>query len=102
MTSFRETVNRAADNAGLSVKNQVATNSFSLLVHTMIELGQLKLPHGAIGVLSDVLKERTGHAVPGGSLRWYRVQIMKDPEYVARFVKLPPAFDLLVRTGQPA
>lgn len=102
MTSFRQTVEKAADKAGLSIKNPVAANAYLLLAWTVIEWGQLKLPHGGLAVLSEVAKERTGHAIPTGSLRWYRVQLMKEPETVARVVTLPAGFDLLVRASQAA
>ncbi len=81
MTSFRQTVEKAADKAGLSIKNPVAANAYLLLAWTVIEWGQLKLPHGGLAVLSEVAKERTGHAIPTGSLRWYRVQLLKEPSW---------------------
>lgn len=95
--TFRDTVEKAADKAGLSIKNPVAANAYLLLAWTMVEWGQLKLPHGGLAILSQVSKERTGHAIPTGSLRWYRVQITKEPEMVAKIVALPTAYDLLVR-----
>lgn len=101
MTSFKDLVERAADKADLSISNAVAANGLSLLVHTMIECGKPKLPHGSIPILSEVLKERTGHRVTGGSLRWYRVMLDKDPEFVARFITLPAAYETLVRGSAP-
>lgn len=95
--NFRETVNQAADNAGLSIKNPVAANAYLLLAWTVIEWGQLKLPHGGLAVLSEVAKERTGHAIPTGSLRWYRTMMLREKEMVARVVTLPAAFETLVR-----
>ncbi len=100
--NIKELANAAADKAGLSIKQTVAANGYLLLAHAIAEHGSLKLPHGALGVLSQVAKERIGHAIPSGSLRWYRVQLMKDPEMVGRIVDLPPAFQLLVRAGQTA
>lgn len=99
--TFQETVNRAADKAGLSIKNSVAANGYLLLAHTMIEWGKLKLPHGGLAVLSEVAKERTGHRITTGSLRWYRTMMMREKEMVARVVILPSAFEhLLVRSQQ--
>lgn len=100
--SFRDKVNRAADRAGLSVKNPVATDAFALLVHTMIECGQVKIPYGGTAILAEVMQERTGHTVTGGSFRWYVMILRNDPEYVARFVTLPAAFETLVRKGKAA
>jgi hypothetical protein len=100
--TFRETVEKAADKAGLSTKNSVAANGYLLLAWCIVEHGQLKLPHGGLAILSQVSKERTGHAIPTGSLRWYRVQLIKEPEMVARVVSLPAGFDLLVRASQAA
>ena len=97
MTSFRQTVEKAADKAGLSIKNSVAANAYLLLAWTMIEWGQLKLPHGGLAVLNEVAKERTGHGIPTGSLRWYRTMMMREPEVVAKIVTLPAAFETLVR-----
>lgn len=101
--NFRETVESAADKAGLSVKNPVAVNGYLLLAWTAIEWGQIKMPQGAFSVLSEVAKECTGHAIPTGSLRWYRTMMLREPEMVARVVTLPAAFErLLVRAGQAA
>lgn len=101
--TFRETVEKAADKAGLSIKNPVAANAYLLPAWTMVEWGQLKLPHGGLAILSQVSKERTGHAIPTGSLRWYLTMLRKDHELVARVVTLPSAYEqLLVRESQPA
>lgn len=92
-----ETVNRAADKADLSIKNTTAANAYRLLAWTMVECGNVKLPYSSLTVLSNVMKERTGLATSTGSLRWYRVQLMKDTETVDRMVGLPTAFKTLVR-----
>ena len=100
MNSFKALVDRAADRANLNVANPVATNALGLIVHTMVECGQLKLPKGALQTVAEVLKDRTGHTYSGGSLRWYRVMLSKDPEFVARFMTLPEGYQMLVRDGQ--
>ncbi len=94
--TLRDTINAAADKAELSPSLTVNRNGFLLLAHSMVEYGSLKLPYGALGILSAVLKERTGHAAPTGSLRWYSSTMRKDPAMVEKIVPLPAAFKLLV------
>ena len=100
--TLRDLVNKAADRADLSVTNQVAANGLSLLVWTMVEAKQLKLPVGALGIIGEVLKERTGHRYSGGMLRWYRSLLSTDEARVSRFITLPDEYHLLVRASQAA
>lgn len=100
--TFLEKVNRAADEAQLTIKNTIAVNGYRLLAHTIVEHGSLKLPHGSLAILSQVTKERIGHAIPTGSLRWYKTTMLRDMDTVDQAVGLPEAFKTLVRTGQAA
>lgn len=94
---FRQTAELAASKAGLDPKQfTVAVNAFRLIAHAIAEHGQLKLPHGAFDILSDVSKQYLGLRIASGSLRWYRNSMMKDPKMVAKLVDLPEAY-LLVR-----
>lgn len=100
--AFKALVERAADKAGIPVEEEmVASNGLLLLVWTMVECGQLKLPRGALAIIADVLQERTGHHYTGGLLRWYRALLTTDEVRVGRYITLPGEYrDLLVRTGQ--
>jgi hypothetical protein len=95
--SFRDTVNKAATKAGLSLKMTVAANGYLLLAHTMLEHGKIKLPHGGLAILSEVAKDHIGHTIPTGSLRWYKTTMLKDMETAGKIVALPKGFETLVR-----
>ena len=98
--TLRDKINAAADKAGLNSGRDVNRNAFLLLAYSMVECGSLSLPYGSLAILSEVLRERTGHATPTGSLRWYRVQMMKDTKMVAKIVTLPEGLQTLVSAGQ--
>lgn len=100
--SFRDTVNRAADKAGISIKKPVAVNAYLLLAFTMVEAGSLKLPYGSLDIILGVLRERAGYSASNGSLRWYKNMLLKDVELVGKIVELPAGFKTLVSPSQAA
>jgi hypothetical protein len=100
--AFKKLVEHAADKAGIPVEDQVvAANGLLLLVGTIVECGQLKLPRGALGIIAEVLQERTGHRYTTGLLRWYRALLTTDEVRVERYISLPGEYrELLVRSHQ--